>query len=340
MEKTLVTGGGGYIGTVLVQHLLNAGHEVIAYDRFLFGQDVFGPVKGKSRLTLVQKDVRDAEESDFDGVTAVCDLAALSNDPCGEINPELTTAINHEGRRHICKTAKAAGVQRYVLASSCSVYGTGQSKHLDETSATAPLTAYAKANLAAEADTLALADEDFSVAVLRNATVFGLSQRMRFDLVINIMTLHAVEKGMITIMGGGHQWRPLVHVHDVARMFSTVISTDRQLVNREIFNVGLTNLQVRSVAFIVRETLPIQVTINTAPDDPDRRDYNVSFDKAKEVLGFEAQTTIEDGVREIYDGLKYGHIEQTPKTSTVNWYRHILDAKALLEEIELNGRVL
>ena len=339
-DTIFVSGAGGYIGSILVDELLAHGYNVIAYDRFYFGQSVLDKQRGNERLKLVKKDIRDAQLSDFDGVSVVCDLAALSNDPSGEIDPALTTAVNHKGRSRICSLAKQAGVSRYILSSSCSVYGAAEGASLVETSPTTPLTTYARANRDAELDTLAKGDESFSVTVLRNATVFGLSPRMRFDLVINIMTLHAAERGMITIMGGGRQWRPLVHVRDVARMFRRVIEADRSRVSGEIFNVGLANFQIRSLAFIVRETLPIPVTISVAPDDPDRRDYSASFEKAKERLGFTAVTTIEEGVREIYDALKYGIVEESAKTSTVKWYRNILDAKTLLDEIEFNGRIL
>jgi nucleoside-diphosphate-sugar epimerase len=236
--------------------------------------------------------------------------------------------------------AKKAGVSRYILSSSCSAYGSGTGLALTEDCATSPLTAYADSTVKAEADAFKLCDRTFCASVLRNATVFGLSRRMRFDLVINLMTLHAVDKGAITIMGGGKQWRPLVHVDDVARAFCAVIEAPKDVVSGQIFNVGLTNLQVRSMAFIVRETLPIPVTISVAPDDPDNRNYNVSFAKAKRVLGYEAHTTVEEGVREVYDALKYGKVEFGRKTVTVNWYRAIIEAKALIESIEVNGRVL
>ena len=341
METVLVTGAGGYIGSVLVRELLDAGHKVVAMDRFYFGEEPLVDLVGNDRLSLCKQDVRDATEADFAGVTAVCDLAALSNDPSGEIDPELTIAINHKGRAHIANVSKRAGVKRYILASSCSVYGTGVSRDLDETAPTAPLTTYAACNLNAEEDALRLSDADFSVTVLRNATVFGLSRRMRFDLAVNIMTLHAAEKGEITVMGGGRQWRPLVHVHDVARAFLSVLeASDPATVNGEIFNVGLTNMQVRSLAYIVRETLPIQVNVKIAPDDPDKRDYHVSFEKAKKVLGYHAKSSIEDGVREIYEALKYAEVEHTPKTVTVQWYKTILEAKKLVSEIELDGRIL
>ena len=341
MKTVLVTGAGGYIGSILVPELLKHDYRVIAYDRYFFGRDVFADLRGDSRLCLVQKDIRDIEPVDMDGVDIVCDLAALSNDPSGDIDPSLTYSINHKGRQRVSAIAKKAGVGRYILSSSCSAYGSGSTGlALTEDSPTAPLTAYADSTLKAEADAFQLSDRVFTATVLRNATVFGISRRMRFDLVINLMTLHAVDKGMITIMGGGKQWRPLIHVSDVARAFRMTIEAPSDAINGQIFNIGYTNLQVRSMAFIVRETLPIPVTINIAPDDPDRRDYNICFDKAARLLGYKANISVEDGVREVYDALKYGLVDYNPKTVTVNWYRSILDAKALIDGIELNGRVL
>jgi nucleoside-diphosphate-sugar epimerase len=278
---------------------------------------------------------------ELEGVDAVCDLAALSNDPAGDLDPDLTNSINHRGRFHMAQKAKDAGVQRYVLASSCSIYGAADNESAStELSPPRPLTTYAKANLAAENDILPLADGRFTVTVLRQATVFGASRRMRFDLVINLMTLNAVQKGKIFVTGGGQQWRPIVHVKDTSRAFHEVLKADPGAVNGEIFNVGHTNLQVLSIAYIVREAIPFPIEMQVVPDDPDKRNYNVSFEKIAKVLGFRAGTTPSEGVKEIYEGLKTGRLSPEPHTYTVNWYKQILEARKLLDRVMLNGRLL
>jgi nucleoside-diphosphate-sugar epimerase len=163
---------------------------------------------------------------------------------------------------------------------------------------------------------------------------------MRFDLVVNLMTLTAFQKGKIIVMGGGLQWRPLVHLSDVSRAFTTVIDSDNNKVSQEIFNVGLDNFQIKNLAYLVREELPIPVEIDLAPDDADKRDYNVIFSKAKQKLGFEAQVNVSQGIQEIYAALKSGKVDVGPKTVTVQWYRNIIDSKKLLDNIILNERVI
>jgi nucleoside-diphosphate-sugar epimerase len=340
MKRVLVTGAGGYIGSVLCKEMLDSGYAVTAFDRFFFGLDTLKEIAGNPNLTIAKKDIRDIDERDLEGIFAVFDLAALSNDPCGELNPNLTEAINHTGRVRVAEAAKRVGVERYVISSSCSVYGGGQGLQLDEEASTSPLTTYARATLCAEEEIRILSDGGFCATALRNATVFGLSPRMRFDLIVNLMTLHAVEKGRITVMGGGKQWRPLVHICDVARAFRIVVEAPTASVKGEVFNIGKQNAQVLNVAYIVREALPFPLQIEIAPDDADRRDYNVSFAKAKRVIGFEAQRSIADGAREIYDALKLGQVESGPKTSTVRWYRNVIDAKKLIDSIALDGRLL
>jgi nucleoside-diphosphate-sugar epimerase len=336
----MVTGAGGYIGTQLVRDLVKAGHEVTAVDRFFFGKEPLSEFVGNKQVTIKQKDIRDLDQSDFKGHDAVCDLACLSNDPAGEIDPQLTYQINRDGRIHVAKTAKQAGVEKYIISSSCSVYGKGEEPQLTETSKTNPISVYAKSTLEAEQQNLSIADNNFSVTSLRNATVFGLSTRMRFDLVVNLMTLTAFQKGRIIVMGGGLQWRPLVHLSDVSKAFSAVISSKNEIINQEIFNIGLDNFQIKNLAYLIREELPFPVDIDFAPDDADKRDYNVIFRKAYEVLGFKAEVQIKDGIREIYSSLKSGEVDIGPRTVTVQWYRNIISAKELLDSIILDGRVI
>ena len=336
----MVTGAGGYIGTQLVRDLVKAGHEVTAVDRFFFGKEPLSEFVGNKLVTIKQKDIRDLDQNDFKGHDAVCDLACLSNDPAGEIDPQLTYQINRDGRIHVAKTAKQAGVEKYIISSSCSVYGKGEEPQLTETSKTNPISVYAKSTLEAEQQNLSIADNNFSVTALRNATVFGLSTRMRFDLVVNLMTLTAFQKGRIIVMGGGLQWRPLVHVKDVSRAFSSVMTAKFSQVNQEVFNVGLDNFQVKNLAYLVREELPIPVEIEIAPDDADKRDYNVMFAKIEDKLGFKAEVNVSLGIKEIYFALKSGKVDVGPKTVTVNWYKNILDAKALIDSVYLEGRII
>lgn len=340
MAKVLVTGAGGYIGTQLVKDLVKSGNDVTAVDRFFFGQETLKDFFANPKVSIVQKDIRDLTESDMAGHEVVCDLACLSNDPAGEIDPALTYAINRDGRIHVASMAKRAGVNKYIISSSCSVYGQGQEPQLTEKSATNPISVYAKSTLEAEQQNLSIADKNFSVTSLRNATVFGLSNRMRFDLVVNLMTLTAFQKGRIIVMGGGKQWRPLVHLSDVSNAFQIVINSSIDNVNQEVFNIGLDNFQIKNLAYLVREELPINIEIDVAPDDADKRDYNVVFEKARNKLNFIPKVSVVDGIREIYSALKNGSVDTGPKTVTVSWYRNILDAKRLLDEVILDGRVI
>jgi nucleoside-diphosphate-sugar epimerase len=336
----MVTGAGGYIGTQLVKDLLIKGHTVIGVDRLFFGIEPLSEFIGNKSFEILKKDIRDLEDKDFKDIDIVCDLACLSNDPAGEIDPQLTYDINRDGRVHVARMAKKAGVKKYIISSTCSVYGTGNEPNLNEKSATNPISVYAKSTLEAEQINLSISDNNFSVTSLRNATVFGLSTRMRFDLVVNLMTLSAFQKGRIIVMGGGLQWRPLVHVSDVARAFLAVIDSPVSKVNNEIFNVGLSNFQIRNLAYIVRETLPIKIEIDIAPDDADKRDYNVGFEKIKDVLKFQPVTGIEFGVNEIYSSLISGKVDTSTKTITVQWYKNILEAKKLIDSVTLNKRVI
>jgi nucleoside-diphosphate-sugar epimerase len=340
MGKVVVTGAGGYIGTQLVRDLVLGGNEVLAVDRFFFGQEPLMEFKNDKNVKILKKDIRDLDEVDLKNYDAVCDLACLSNDPAGEIDPNLTFQINRDGRIHVARMAKKAGIKKYILSSSCSVYGQGEEAQLSENSATNPISVYAKSTLEAEQENLSLNDNNFSVTALRNATVFGLSTRMRFDLVVNLMTLTAFQKNRIIVMGGGLQWRPLVHVSDVSKAFIAVINAETKKVAGEVFNIGFDNFQIKNLAYLVRENLPMPIDIDLAPDDADKRDYNVLFEKASKQIGFKATTNVSEGITEIYKALKSGVVDTGQKTITVQWYRNILEAQKLLEQVTLNGRVI
>jgi nucleoside-diphosphate-sugar epimerase len=340
MKHIAVTGGGGYIGCVLVSELLSAGYRVTALDRFFFGEELLSPFLSNPNFKRRKVDIRDVKPEDFDGVDAVCDLAALSNDPSGDLDRQLTESINFQGRLHVAKCAREAKVQRYILSSSSSVYGQGGNMEMDETHTVQPLSTYAKMSEKAEEHTRQLMSDDFSWTAVRNGTVFGLSPRMRFDLVVNLMTLNAVQKGKIFILGGGKQWRPLVHVRDVAHAFIRIIEAPRETIHGHLFNVGLGNYRVMSVAYIVREALPFPVEIEVAPDDPDKRDYHVSFKKLTTKLGFTPQVSLAEGIREIYEAMKAGRVSQGPESSTVGWYRTIVEAQKLVDRIKLDGRLI
>ncbi len=337
--KVLVTGGAGYIGSILTRLLIDQGYDVIVLDRLFFGLD---PVRDiLDRIKLFKDDVRWFDPSILKGVDAVMDLAALSNDPSGELDPAKTMEINYRGRVRVANLSKKYGVKRYILASSCSVYGF-QDGILNEESETKPLTTYAKANLMAEKEVLPLADKDFSVTVLRQATVYGLSYRMRFDLAINGMTRGLYLNGKIPILRDGTQWRPFVHVKDTSNAFITVLESDVELVNGEIFNVGSNdqNVQIFDLARRVASACGVEFRYEWY-GDPDRRSYRVSFDKISERLGYKTRYTIEMGAREIWDALKNGLVDPNdPRTITVKWYKHLLETRDFIKEIEIDGKLL
>jgi nucleoside-diphosphate-sugar epimerase len=340
MGKIVVTGAGGYMGSVLVGQLLAGGHHVTAYDRFFFGEDILAAHQGNPALTLKKKDIRDADSSDFTGIDTVFDLAAFSNDPSGALDPTLTRSINHEGRAKVARLAKAAGVARYILASSCSVYGSSNGVACTETAPINPLTVYAECNYRAEEANLPLGDTNFCVTALRFSTLFGLSARMRFDLVINYMSFTAVTRKRVEIMEGGKQWRPLVHVQDAARALQTVMQADPALVNGQVFNIGHINAQIEQLAYIVKEHLTLPVEIVILPGTADKRDYLVDFSKAEKVLQYKATLTPLAGFDEVTSALLNGHLTATTRTNTVDWYRHLLAAKELHDSVALNGRYL
>jgi nucleoside-diphosphate-sugar epimerase len=345
METVLVTGGAGYIGTTLVPHLLEEGYQVRVLDRFYFGRDLLAPLTDEhgSSLELIRGDIREVGDDIFDGIDVSIDLAGISNDPTCELNPELTRAINHRGSVRIGKAAARNGVDLHIFASSCSVYGHGESEGLTENSEPNPLTLYAECKLEAEKELLQIGSEtDLVVTAPRFATVFGLSRRMRFDLAINIMTKCAYLDGQIDVYGGGKQWRPFVHVHDVARALERIISADADTVANRRFNVGGDNLnyQIQNLAYTIRDVLP-GTEVEKVPTDPDLRTYNVSFERIRSELDFTPNHSVEDGVEEITDALSSGQLDPDERRwVTLDQYKFLEEVENTYAELEMHGSVL
>lgn len=338
MSKILVTGAGGYIGTVLVPMLLEEGYEVRALDRFFFGREL---LPEHPRLETVFADTRQLVEAHLEDVDAVIDLAAISNDPSGELFQEATWAINHRARARNARMAKTMGVGRYILPSTCSVYGYQDAEHVShEDSPTNPLTTYAKANLAAEEEVLELADGSFCAVVLRQATVYGVSPRMRFDLAINGMTFGAWKTGKLPLMRDGSQWRPMVHVKDTAEAQMFMLAADHRAVSGQVFNIGSEEnvYQIGPLGHVVADAVPGEVAIEWY-GDPDHRSYRVSFDKV-EAVGWKAQREAEDGVEEIVSALESGATDKTTETITLEWYKTLSRFHELLKQVEIDGDLL
>lgn len=301
--RVMVTGHDGYIGAALVPLFQQAGHHVVGVDNGLFRGCGLG-VEPQAADEVIWKDIRDLAPEDFKDIDAVVHLAAISNDPMGDLNRDLTFEINHRGTVHVAKQAKAAGVPRFAFSSSCSTYGAAGSDALDETAEFHPVTAYGESKVLAEQDLTKLADDTFSPTYLRNATAYGMSERVRGDLVVNNLTGYAVSTGEVRIMSDGTPWRPLVHIEDISRAFLAIVEADRELVHDKAFNVGRNdgNYQVKDVAAIVGDSVDgSQVTLSDTAS-PDKRNYKVDCSRIAQTLpAFQPQWTVEKAVDVLRD---------------------------------------
>lgn len=332
--KVLVTGHHGYIGAVLVPMLLAEGHEVTGLDADFFAANRF--VGGVAAVPTLGVDLRDTSPADLNGFDAVIHLAALSNDPLGDLNPHITYDINYKGTIRLAQAAKRAGVARFLFSSSCSMYGAAGSSVLDETAAFNPVTPYAESKVLAERDLTALADECFSPVFLRNTTAYGVSPFMRLDIVLNNLVAAACTTAKVFVQSDGTPWRPLVHVSDIGRAFLACLDAPREAIHNQAFNVGITeeNYQVRTLAEIVRVTVPGSAIQYAPAGGPDPRSYRVTFEKIKRRLpGFRPQWNIREGARELYRACKEAQLRQSdfegPRFKRILQIRELLSSGAL-----------
>lgn len=296
----MVTGGCGYIGCILVPKLVQRGYEVVVFDKLYFGDKFLGSTRDK--IKLIPGDVRSIDHSVLQSIDAVIHLGSLSNDPTAEFNQEVTHSINYLGTMNLARLCKANGVKRFIFASSCAVYGFHVDNLATEQHTTYPQSAYAKSKLDADMELQSMADAQFCPVILRQATVFGFSPRMRWDIVVNAFVMHTFKTGKLDVWFGGTAWRPLVHVEDVAEAHIRCLEAEEEKVRGEIFNLVYDNFMILDVAQRVQKTM-VQIGINADIeinyDQVDSRSYKIDGHKITRELNFTPLTSIEDGAREI-----------------------------------------
>ncbi|MBI4067568.1 SDR family oxidoreductase [Candidatus Gottesmanbacteria bacterium] len=334
--KILVTGSEGYIGLPLTHALRKAGHVVVGLDTCFYQNGwLYDGIKPLAHI--VKKDIRHVLEKDLEGFDAICHLAELSNDPLGESNTDITYEINHLATVELAKKAKKVGVKRFIYMSSCSVYGASDEIR-DEESSVNPLTAYAKCKVLNEKALLDLGDSNFSPVILRNATVFGPSPRMRFDLVVNNLSGLAYTQRQIKMDSDGTPWRPLIHVDDLSRLILYILESDRKITHGQILNVGdnSSNYQIKDIATII-SSIFVGCEISLNKDGGDKRNYRVNFDKLKRILpNFSCQKDVKKGVKELFDIFTRVHLTkkdfESAKYTRLKQIKHLRDTKQIDEK--------
>ncbi|HWR26759.1 MAG TPA: NAD(P)-dependent oxidoreductase [candidate division Zixibacteria bacterium] len=336
--RVLVTGHNGYVGTVMMPMLIKAGYDVVGLDSNLYEGSTFGEMNKIEDFPEIKKDIRDIEANDLKGFDAIIHLAGLSNDPLGDLNPKLTFEINYRASLRIATLAKKVGVERFIFSSSCSNYGAGVQDWLDENSAFNPVTPYGKSKVMVEQEVSKLADDDFSPTFLRSGTAYGVSPRLRFDLVLNNLSAWAFTTGRVFLKSDGSAWRPIVHIQDMSLAFLSALGASRDLVHNEAFNVGRTeeNYRIRDIAEIVAETVPGSIIEYSQGAEPDKRNYRVLCNKIAQTLpGFKPRWTAREGAKELYEAYKRVGLRQEEFEGP--HYRRIDHIKQLLSKGRLDS---
>jgi nucleoside-diphosphate-sugar epimerase len=341
--RILVTGHRGYVGSVLVPYLQNLGHELSGMDIDLYRRCSYG--KNPIEIPAVEKDIRDAVAEDFTGVEAVVHLAALSNDPLGDLNPQLTWAINHEGAVQVAREARKAGVKRFVMASTCSNYGSGDDRPVKEDAPLHPLTPYSQSKVKAEQEITQLATEEFTPTFLRFATAYGVSPRLRFDIVLNNLSAWAYTTGKVHLKSDGSPWRPLIHVEDMARAFGAVLAAPCDTIRGEAFNVAPPgeNYRIRQLAEIVKEARPgceLELAEGAAAD---ARNYQVDVSKIQErIPAFKPVWNATKGARQLLEAYTSNGLEleefEGPTYNRIDHVRMLLREGYLTNDLRWTGK--
>jgi nucleoside-diphosphate-sugar epimerase len=332
--QILITGHKGYIGPIMVRMLLEQGHELVGLDSDLFADCAFS--EDMPFIPEIKKDMRDVQLEDLRGMEAVIHLAGISNDPIGNLNPELTYAINHRASVRLARLAKEAGCSRFLFSSSCSTYGAAGDEKLTEQAEFNPVTPYGHSKVLVEQDVAKLADNSFSPTFLRNSTAYGVSPRLRFDLVINNLVAHAYTRGLVYMMSDGTPWRPVVHIEDISQAFIAVLNAPRELVHNQAFNVGsdAENYRIRELAEIVKEVVSGCRIEYAADAGPDKRTYRVDFGKIRRVLPeFQPKWDARKGAEELLEA--YQKVNLTRENFEGTRYKRIDHLKKLMNNGEL-----
>lgn len=336
--RVLVTGHHGYLGSAMVPILVGRGHQVTGLDTLYFEGCTLGD--DAAPVAALRKDIRDITAADLEAYDAVVHLAALCNDPLGDLNSQWTSDINHLASVQLARLARDVGVRRFLYSSSCSLYGAAGDQAMTELAPMRPLTPYAESKVKTEEDIAQLADADFSPVFMRNATAYGCSPRFRADIVLNNFVCWAHTTGKIRIMSDGSPWRPIVHVDDIAHAFAEALVAPREAIHNQAFNVGVNgeNYQVRDLAEIVRETVPGATVEFAAGSGPDPRSYRVDFSKLAAALpGFAPQWTARLGAQQIYDACR--EVGLTLEQFQGRQYIRLTQLRHLLDDGRLDGHL-